>query len=506
MMPTPIFSAVTPWLTTWLTSLWLIGVGALLGILALLLIWGLTFIVNREAAKQVPLAITEGVLLPITSIVAIVAIFGLVGAIFARNPLTILESLQRLPNAGEKSVVAEIPASVEASSGESTATPVQVDLYGDELIELSLSSNRLVSVADAAEEKDRREDPLEIDPSDPYEWSKSRQGGIPFGGDFVGKLYVSNPSDETATITIASKSAPAYPQVTVIPTTAIGVLGIYILYFLQAWCFPRVSAIALATSKSEVAQPIFGIIVAVGVFMLLLFEFLPYNTFGEDIKMLKDSGLTLIMVLAIIQGVWAASNSVSEEIEGRTALTVLSKPIGRRQFIIGKVLGILWTVALLFIILGVLFLIVVAYKPVYDARELGSETPSWELVHTEVVRTVPGLVLAFFETVVLVTLSVAISTRLPMLANFVICFSVYVLGHLTPLIVQAPIDFPPVVFIGQLIATILPVLDHFNIQAAVAAGRPVPLEYLLMAFFYCVLYSLIALLLSLALFEDRDLA
>ena len=75
-MPTPIFSAVTPWLTTWLTSLWLIGVGALLGILALLLIWGLTFIVNREAAKQVPLAITEGVLLPITSIVAIVAIFA----------------------------------------------------------------------------------------------------------------------------------------------------------------------------------------------------------------------------------------------------------------------------------------------------------------------------------------------------------------------------------------------------------------------------------------------
>ena len=71
---------------------------------------------------------------------------------------------------------------------------------------------------------------------------------------------------------------------------------------------------------------------------------------------------------------------------------------------------------------------------------------------------------------------------------------------------QAPIDFPPVVFIGQLIATILPVLDHFNIQAAVAAGRPVPLEYLMMAFFYCVLYSLIALLLSLALFEDRDLA
>ena len=52
----------------------------------------------------------------------------------------------------------------------------------------------------------------------------------------------------------------------------------------------------------------------------------------------------------------------------------------------------------------------------------------------------------------------------------------------------------------------LPVLDHFNIQAAVAAGADVPLNYLGMALLYCVLYSTIALLVGLALFEDRDLA
>ncbi len=269
---------------------------------------------------------------------------------------------------------------------------------------------------------------------------------------------------------------------------------------------PRVSAIALATSKSEIAQPLFGIIIALGVFLLVLFEFLPYNTFGEDIKMLKDSGLTLIMVLAIVLGVWSAGNSVSEEIEGRTALTVLSKPVGRRQFILGKWLGILWTVVLLFVILGTVFLVVVSYKPVYDAREMGGETPPWDLIHPEVVRTIPGLILAFFETVVLVSLSVAIATRLPLLANFVICFSIYVLGHLTPLIVQSSIPFAPVIFIGQFIATILPVLEHFNIQAAIAAGIPVPASYLGWAFVYCVLYSTIALLLALLLFEDRDLA
>ena len=43
-------------------------------------------------------------------------------------------------------------------------------------------------------------------------------------------------------------------------------------------------------------------------------------------------------------------------------------------------------------------------------------------------------------------------------------------------------------------------------QAAVAAGKEVPLDYLAWAAVYCLLYSSIALLLALALFEDRDLA
>ncbi len=123
------------------------------------------------------------------------------------------------------------------------------------------------------------------------------------------------------------------------------------------------------------------------------------------------------------------------------------------------------------------------------------------------IGTVPGLVLAFMETVVLTAISVAISTRLPMLPNLVICGSIYALGHLGPLIVQSSVgqnEF--VAFFGQLIALVLPVLDHFNIQAAVAGGVHVPPTYLAWAALYCVLYSAVAMLLALILFEDRDLA
>jgi hypothetical protein len=66
--------------------------------------------------------------------------------------------------------------------------------------------------------------------------------------------------------------------------------------------------------------------------------------------------------------------------------------------------------------------------------------------------------------------------------------------------------FEPVVFIGRLIATIFPVLENLNIQAAIAGGQEVPLAYLGWALAYSALYGAIAMLLALALFEDRDLA
>src|SRR5262249_29694827 len=160
-----------------------------------------------------------------------------------------------------------------------------------------------------------------------------------------------------------------------------------------------------------------------------------------------------------------------EEVEGRTALTVLSKPVRRRQFVLGKFLGVLGPVLVLFVVLGMLFLITISFKVVYDARETAKTEPPWQLCQLEMIGIVPGLVLAFLETVVMAAISVAISTRLPMLANLIVCATIYVLGHLVPMLVNSSVGkFEIVRFVGQFIATILPVLDNFNISAAVAAG------------------------------------
>ena len=113
------------------------------------------------------------------------------------------------------------------------------------------------------------------------------------------------------------------------------------------------------------------------------------------------------------------------------------QPIGRRQFVLGKFVGIILPVALLFLVLGAIFLATVSYKVVYDARESALPDPTWQDCYREMIGVVPGLVLAFMEVIVLTSISVAISTRLPMLANLIICASIYVLGHMVPMLVKA---------------------------------------------------------------------
>ncbi|HEY2759875.1 MAG TPA: ABC transporter permease, partial [Pirellulales bacterium] len=343
--------------------------------------------------------------------------------------------------------------------------------------------------------------------------SASEDNSNPFAGRWA-TLYVLNPTDQKATLTVRGVTREEYPQVATVPYTAAGLVGIAVLYLLMRLGMPKIMAVASTTSKEAVGQPLFQIVLALGAFALIAFVFIPYNTFGEDVKMLKMTALELIMAAAILVAAWTASVSVADEIEGRTALTVLSKPIGRIGFIIGKLLGVIQSVSLLYLFLGAILLVVVSGKVVYDVRESALPEALWTDCFEEMSGIVPGLVLAFFETIVITSISVAISTRLPMLPNLLICFSVYALGNLAPMLVQSHVNdaYGIVHFVGQLLATVLPVLENFNIQAAISAGQMEHLSnwevlnYLGWAMLYCLLYSTIAMFLALILFEDRDLA
>lgn len=280
------------------------------------------------------------------------------------------------------------------------------------------------------------------------------------------------------------------------------------LWVFLKFAFPRIATVAGITIKSVTQQPIFAILAIFGILAILIFPFIPYNTLGEDIKIMKSQGLTLIRVLGILLAVWSAGASISDEIEEKTALTLLSKPISRRQLVLGKFFGIIIGVAIFCIILSTFFVPTCAYKVVFDSRENCELEPVSAMCQESMESVVPALVLTFMQVIIMSSIAVALSTRLPVIPNMTICVSIYALGHLVPLMAKSSAlgQFAIVGFLANFLSAILPGLGHYSIETAIGGGELISPYFLLLAGIYCLLYTTVALLVALILFEDRDLA
>ena len=118
----------------------------------------------------------------------------------------------------------------------------------------------------------------------------------------------------------------AAPLWRVVVAAMLVVAGLWLLDALLRWVLPNMAAVARTTAKEVFYQPLVYVLLAAGIFALMLSDFLPYNTFGEDIKMVKDQGVTLIMVLSVILAAWTAGSTVADEIEGRTGSRCCPSP------------------------------------------------------------------------------------------------------------------------------------------------------------------------------------
>jgi ABC-type transport system involved in multi-copper enzyme maturation permease subunit len=268
----------------------------------------------------------------------------------------------------------------------------------------------------------------------------------------------------------------------------------------------RAGIIARATAKEALRQPVFAVLFCLSLAMLVLNTFVPFFSLGDDVKMLEICGLATIIISGMLMAIWTASMSIADEIEGKTAMTLLSKPINRRQFIIGKFLGIQAAVLVLVVPVVIAFWGLIVYKVLYDAREGALEVTAAQ-ARVEACRIIPAVVLSLLEIAVMSAISVAISTRMPMVVNMVTCLAIFVVGHLTPSLVRGNLGrLELVTFLARVIATVLPAVENYNVEAAIVTRSLVPASYLGLAALYSAAYVAAAVLLAFILFEDRDLA
>lgn len=481
----------------WITPVWLISLGITAAAIVLGLLYALAVAIWPAGARAAKQAVGDGVLTPIAYVVGAFALLTVLAS--PSMPVSeTLQSIQRLSTIGPHTKQFTVDPNADEQ-------PLEVDIRSDELQSYTLLSDQDLRLS-TSEGRGFVGAEFTLEAGEKFEWDPKKKFPRVFQ-ETVTTLYTSNPTDQPAELTFEYVTDVEMPEVHHLPIAFCSLLGLVAVYFLLDWLVPGISTVAIGTAKEAISQPLFMVLTIAGGVLLVVFIVIPYNTFGEDVKILTDSGLTTIMVLGILFAMWTASTSVSDEIEGKTALTMLSKPVSRRQFVLGKYVGILWPLLVMFVILGAILLVTISLKVVYDARESSNPTPNWELCYSTMISAVPGLVLAYLQAAVLAAVSVAISTRLPMLPNLIIVGAIYVIGNLLPQIVRSSAgEIPFVAFTGKLLAVVLPVLNHFNIQPAIAAGQPVPYAYLGWATLYCVLYATAAMLLALLLFEDRDLA
>ena len=295
------------------------------------------------------------------------------------------------------------------------------------------------------------------------------------------------------------------------------------------------TTIAKNTFREVMFSPLFLILSLVGIVAVILLGFIPYFTLilSDDVKMFKDVAISMTLFIALILAVLSASKVIDEEIDNKTMMTLLSKPILRGQIIVGKFLGVCTAVALVVAVCGIIIMLFAWWRPPWDQN-----IPMWSHgVHGLIDKTrdiffptdstilderqnqwahfwsVPPMVaLVFLQVAVMTAISVAVSTRLGMALNVMICAVIFVVGHMISFLTLQG-SYAKYLAVSALL-TIIPQLEHFNITETLAyrtlgtADAPFSAvwTYVGLAGLAALLYCAAALLIAMALFRTRELA
>ena len=218
-----------------------------------------------------------------------------------------------------------------------------------------------------------------------------------------------------------------------------------------------------------------------------LFSFL---TPGEEIKMIKDIGLSAIEFFGALIVIFGAIGAISSEIEKKTIYTLLAKPLRRRDFVIGKFLGISLTTLVNFLVMAIFFIGLLLFKE-----------------HTVSLGVFKALILIFFELFLIGAIALAVSTFAS--SSFTVIFSVflYLVGHLIGYghSIMEQTKHTLLKAVGTVFYRIIPNFENFNIRDKVAVDVFVKWSYLAKTISYGLIYVAVALLIGIYFFQKREI-
>ena len=209
---------------------------------------------------------------------------------------------------------------------------------------------------------------------------------------------------------------------------------------------------------------------------------------GDTNRLILDLGLAAMNIFGVLIAIFIGIGLVSKEIEKKTIYTIVSKPVPRYEFLVGKYLGLVIT---LFVNLGIMlagFLLVLAVM----------EVPIDLLLFKAVF-------LIFLELIVITAVALLFSTFTTPTLSATFTLSVYVIGHLTGDLkaLGAKLGGTGRAFLNGLYY-IMPNLENFNIKGRVIHHLEVGGTEMALVLAYGLLYTTLLLILAAVIFQRRD--
>lgn len=252
----------------------------------------------------------------------------------------------------------------------------------------------------------------------------------------------------------------------------------------------RIWAIA-ANSFREVIRD--RILYFIGFFALLMafaWRLLPEIAVGTHQKIFLDLGLAAIGLLGVIVAVFVGTGLINQEIDKRTILVLIPKPLSRAEFILGKHLGLS---GVLVVMLGVMLVI-------YLLMLLGMKVSFQPL---------PLIVSVFYlglELILIAAVAIAFGVFTSSILATLMTFGVYLMGHISKDLIQLGIisKNPNILAITKNIYLILPDLERLNFRNEAVYGLLPSADVLIGNALYSLVYTGLLLGISILIFSRRQ--
>ncbi|MCB0272284.1 MAG: ABC transporter permease subunit [Bdellovibrionales bacterium] len=257
----------------------------------------------------------------------------------------------------------------------------------------------------------------------------------------------------------------------------------------------KILALASNTYREAIRQKVLYSLLFFSFVLIVASYFLAQLSLGGVFaKIVKDVGMFSIFFFGIFLSITMGVSLVFKEVDRRTIYTILSKPVSRFEFVLGKYLGLTFVVFLETILMMVALYVVLAFY---------STSVEWTLLKSAY--------LMFLEFCIIVAICLVFSSYSSSLMSSLFAFSFFVVGHLSDNFAKVLLNIAKRMQISSPlinnVADFVQIfnLDMFVIHTKIVHGMRVPTVYLWKSTLYALGWIVLCIVLSLLLFRRKDL-